>query len=527
MGLYINPGNENFAEILHDDYVDKTGLIAVINDTIGKKNRLSCISRPRRFGKSYAAFMLAAYYDCSCDSHELFDGLEIAKDESYEKHINQYNVLYLDITGFMSDTTLEGLPAFIRERIMREAIRDFPNLDAGNTLKEALAAIVAKTGKKFVAIIDEWDAPIRDPYSTTKTKKDFLEFLRSLFKSDITKRVFAAAYMTGILPIKKDGTQSAISEFWEYPILQPEEFAPYTGFVEEDVEQICKANSVSYESMKEWYNGYRVYLEDGEPISVYNPNSVVRAAMKGKFQSYWQQSSAVYGALDYINLDFDGLGEAMEKLTAGLDVLYHTSDFKNDLTSFETADDVLTLLTHFGYLTYDYEKQAGRIPNYEIMAEFGGMVHRVTHKETMERLKESEQFLSDLIAGNAKAVAANVQKVHMKESAPLWYNDEQALRAVIKLAFFTYRDHYIKLEELPSGTGYVDMAYIPRRYDPSPALIIELKAGGTLEDALAQIRSRNYAASVEGLGKDALLVAITYDKTDKTKEHHCKIERMA
>ncbi len=153
------------------------------------------------------------------------------------------------------------------------------------------------------------------------------------------------------------------------------------------------------------------------------------------------------------------------------------------------------------------------------------MVHRVTHKETMLRLKESEQFLSDIIAGKADAVAANIQKVHMKESAPLWYNNEQALRAIIKLAFFTYRDHYIKLEELPSGTGYVDMAYIPKKYDPSPALVIELKAGGTPEEAMEQIRSRNYASSVEGLGSNLLLVAITYDKDDKTRPHHCLIER--
>lgn len=195
------------------------------------------------------------------------------------------------------------------------------------------------------------------------------------------------------------------------------------------------------------------------------------------------------------------------------------------MVSFESADDVLTLLVHFGYFTYDSDKESIRIPNYEIQTEFGDMIHKVSHKETMERLKESEQFLSNIIAGNADAVAANLQKVHMKESTPLWYNDEQALRAIVKLAFFTYRDHYVKLEELPSGTGYVDMAYIPKRYDPSPALIIELKAGGTPEEAIKQIRSRNYASSIEELGNDILMVAITYDKDDKTKPHHCMIGR--
>jgi len=231
--------------------------------------------------------------------------------------------------------------------------------------------------------------------------------------------------------------------------------------------------------------------------------------------------------LDYINLDYDGLGLAMEKVTAGLEIPYVTTRFENDLTTFKTADDVLTLLTHFGYFTYDMEKGVGRIPNYEIMSEFGAMIHRVTHKETIARLKESEQLLIDMVSGNAEAVANNIQKVHMNESTPLWYNDEQALRAVIKLAFFTYRDHYIKLEELPSGTGYVDMAYFPKKYDSSPTIIIELKAGGTPEKAIEQMRSRNYASSVEGMGNGLLLVAITYDKADKSKQHFCIIERVS
>ena len=525
MGFYINPGNDNFKFIVNTNYIDKTGLIALLNSTINTENMLSCVSRPRRFGKSFAANMLEAYYDCSCDSHELFDGLEIARDESYEKHLNQYHVLYLDITGFLGGTTLEELPAYIQKDIVEDANRVFPDIKPGDTVKKCLNSIVDATGRKFIAIIDEWDAPVRDSASTPQIQKNYFEFLRSLFKSEIMKKVFAAAYMTGILPVKKDGTQSAISEFTEYTILKPGEFAPYTGFTEKDVREICEKKQVSFEKMKAWYNGYTLRETNREAISVYNPNSVVRAARDGNFDSYWEQSTAAYSALEYINLDFDGLGEAVEKLTAGLEVPVRTTKFKNDRVSFESADDVLTLLTHFGYFSYDSDKQSIRIPNYEIQSEFGDMIHKVSHKETMARLKESEQFLSDIIAGNAEAVAKNLQTVHMKESAPLGYNDEQALRAVIKLAFFIYRDHYIKLEELPSGTGYVDIAYIPKRYDPSPALIIELKAGGTPEEAFEQMRSRNYASSVEWLGREPLLVAITYDKDDKTKLHHCLIGR--
>ncbi len=525
MGFYINPGNENFRQILNDYYVDKSGLISVINGTLETGKRLSLVSRPRRFGKSYAANMLEAYYDCSCDSHALFDALEISKDESYEKHLNKYHVLYLDIAGFIGPSASLGeLPEYITERVMIDIERSFPDIKKSTDLREALSSVVDATGRKLVAIIDEWDIPVRDSDSTPKIQKEYLEFLRSLFKSEITKKVFAGVYMTGILPVKKDGSHSAISEFNEYSILDPEDFARYVGFLEEEVHTICNIKDVSFEKMRNWYNGYTLYLEDDEPISVYNPNSVIKASYRGKFKSYWEQSTAVYSALDYINMDFDALGDAVEKLTAGLDVPVKTQRFKNDLVSFESADDVLTLLIHFGYFTYDREKQTIRIPNYEIQTEFGDMIHKVSHKETMERVKESEQLLLDMIAGDTDAVAANIQKVHMKESTPIWYNDEQALRAVVKLAFFTYRDHYVKIEELPSGTGYVDMAFVPKKYDPSPALIIELKAGGTPEEAIEQIRSRNYASTIEGLGSKPLLVAITYDKDDKTKQHHCRIE---
>lgn len=88
MGTYLNPGNKAFQEILQSGYVDKTGLIALINQTVGTMQKLTCISRPRRFGKSYAAKMLCAYYDCSCDSHVLFDDKEIARIQGYLTHLN-------------------------------------------------------------------------------------------------------------------------------------------------------------------------------------------------------------------------------------------------------------------------------------------------------------------------------------------------------------------------------------------------------------------------------------------------------
>mgnify|MGYP002623406289 CR=1 FL=1 len=524
--MYINPGNQGFRELRTEDYVDKTGLISVVNRTLNGRRRLSCISRPRRFGKTYAACMLAAYYDASCDSAALFEGLQIAKNEDSAKYRNQFNVLYLDITSFLSEVEgREGLVPLIRRSVLLDIRDNYAEIyDEERSLPAMLQEIVRKDGRKFVAIIDEWDAPIRDSAATEESQKRYLEFLRGLFKSNITNEVFAGAYMTGILPIKKDGSQSAISEFKEYSILQPGPFAPYIGFTEEEVKGICQREEIPFDKMKEWYDGYSLRYGENE-ISIYNANSVMEAADRKEFQSYWRQSAAVNSLRDYINMDFDGLGSAAEKLLAGLEIPVKIQNFKNDLTSFESADDVLTLLIHFGYVTYEQEKEAIRIPNQEIQIEFADMIRKVTHRETMDRVRESDELLDSMVAGREEAVAQTMQKIHMEESAMRYYNNEQALRAVIKLALFTYRDHFIKMEELDTGVGYADIVYLPKKYENYPALIVELKYNDSADSGIAQIKQRNYPDVIKNYGGDILLVSISYDKQDLTKEHYCSIEK--
>ena len=235
MGTYLNPGNSGFTGIRNDTYVDKSGLIGLINDTIETPRRLTCISRPRRFGKSFAAKMLCAYYDKTCDSSALFDDLKIAADEetreSYRKHLNQYNVIYLDMTNVMGKSGGQNIISFIQSKVTEELASMYTEMKIENVFDETLIHVVELTGTKFVMIIDEWDAPIRE---TPEIEKDYLEFLRMLFKSSgTTDKIFAAVYMTGILPIKKDGSQSAISDFKEFTAVKPRKFGGYAGFTED------------------------------------------------------------------------------------------------------------------------------------------------------------------------------------------------------------------------------------------------------------------------------------------------------
>ena len=529
MGNYLNPGNSGFARIRNSIYVDKSSLIGLINETINTIRQLTCVSRPRRFGKSFAAQMLCAYYDRSCDSSELFADLAIARDpvytDSYQKHRNQYDVIYLDMTAVIGETSLGELVSYMKRNLVSELTKAYPDSNVAEGFVPTLANVVEATGRKFVMIIDEWDAPIREAWDEPEVQREYLEFLRSLFKnSGATAKIFAAAYMTGILPIKKDGSQSAISDFMEFSIVHPMEFAEYVGFTEEEVRKLCTEYAGDYSMMKQWYDGYTL----GKAGSIYNPSSVMKALRSKEFCSYWTETSASKSLMEYISLDFDGMSRTVAELLGGIAVPVDTNGFANDLVTFRDRDDVLTLLIHLGYLSYDRESATVRIPNEEIRLAFARAVRRVKRNETIQRVQESDQLIRDTVQGNEAAVAAQIEKIHREETTPLFYHNEQSLRSVIKLAYFSYKDQYLKFEELPSGDGYADIVYLPKKLSPLPALVIELKWNQDAEGAIAQIQKKKYPEGLKGYGGEILLVGISYDRNEKGegRRHTCVIERV-
>ncbi len=416
MGTYLNPGNNGFSRIVKNNYVDKTGLIGIINKTIDTTDNLTCISRPRRFGKSYAAQMLCAYYDVTCDSHELFKDYQIAEEESYEKNINQYHVINLDITSFVSEARIEGIafkdvPSGICAAIRNDVEMQYAELKKGLTLNDTLIDLVQKTGKKIIFIIDEWDSMIRETVGDSEAQERYLNLLRSWFKNgNFTPAVVAAAYMTGILPIKKDGSQSAISDFDEYTVLDPGNFADFVGFTREEVKRICDEKGKDFEKMKLWYDGYTF----GEKHSIYNPYSVMHAAGSGKYKSYWKKTSAAETLMTYIDMDQDDLQDTIARLIAGESIIVDTDSFQNDVETFTSKDDVLTLLTHLGYLTYEEEPDSYdddsvvglvRIPNEEVRSEFDKILRKSKHKSLIDLVKKSDRLLKDTLEGKSEEVA--------------------------------------------------------------------------------------------------------------------------
>lgn len=519
MGILINPGHAGFATIRASTYVDKSGLIAEMNRTLGTTEKLTCVSRPRRFGKSFAAKMLCAYYDATCDSHVLFDDLAIARDPSYERHLNAYNVLYLDMSQILQETDGGKLVDHLTASLRTELRQEFPSAESSFSLSADLVNAAEASGRQFVAIFDEWDAPIRE---SPADAHDYLELLRALFKSSATTdRIFAGAFLTGIFPIKKDKGQSAVSDFWEYSVLFPGPFAPYVGFLEDEVRTLCSQEGLDFEEMQRWYDGYELdYVK-----SVYNPYAVMRATRSRRFGSYWRQTSAADTLLTYLDLDFEGLQDDAVRLMAGEELGVETGDFKNDPALIGSRDDALTLMIHLGYLTYEEEFNGhgwARIPNAEMHMEFEKVLRRATHPELVRLVRESDELLHRTIALDAEFVAAAVAKVHDTNYAPKFYNDEQALRHTVKMAYISAVDQYARVEELPSGHGLADLVFIPRKRSPLPALVVELKWNEAAVGAIAQVKDRNYAGLPCELSDDTLLVGISYDK--KTKKHTCCIE---
>jgi hypothetical protein len=521
MGQYLNVGNAGFQSVKKGLYVDKTGMIAYINSTLGTMRKLTCVSRPRRFGKSYAAKMLCAYYDRSCDSRELFQDCKIAKDPSFEKHLNQYDVLYLDITWFISNVTeIKDTVAEMQRDVIRDLHENYPDIAEEKSLPKMLAKIAEVTGKKFIIIIDEWDALFREAKDDYALQEEYIQLLRGLFKSSgQTDKMIEAAYITGILPIKKYGTQSAMTDFKEYTMLAPQKLAEYVGFTEGEVKELCETHNMDFAEVKRWYDGYSF----SKLQSVYSPNSVIEAINNEELGNYWTQSETYESLKVYIDMDEDGLKEAIVQMLGGARCKIDTGTFQNDMTNIKRKDDVLTLLVHLGYLAYHAESQSVYIPNEEVRREFIRAVTAGKHREVARLIQNSDQLLKDTLSMNTEAVASAIEKAHSAGISPLFYNDEQALRSIIRFAYISCADEFLRIEELPAGNGYADVVYLPKKGSELPIMVIELKYNQSAEGAIAQIKNKNYPQVLDGFGSEILLIGINYDK--KSKKHSCCIEK--
>lgn len=525
MGMFFNPGNSGFLSAVRSQiYVDKSDLIQFTNSAIGTEQRFICVSRPRRFGKSITVKMLAAYYSRGCDSGEIFQALKIAGSPAYEKELNKSNVISLDVQWFRSVAGTRGdadrIVSYMQEEVIGELRQQYPDVvrEEDISLPEVLLRIHSRTGEQFVVLLDEWDCLFREERQNRELQEAYLHFLRGMFKGGPAESYVKLAYMTGILPIKKYGTQSALNNFDEYTMARPAMLAKYVGFTEPEVKKLCRKYHMDFAEAKRLYDGYAF----PKAASVYSPNSVIEAMRRESFGNYWTGTETYEALQFYIDLDEDGLKETLVQMLGGGNCVIDIGSFQNDMTSIKCRDDVLTLLVHLGYLAYDETRGSVPIPNEEVRQEFVRAVKGGKRRELSKLIRNSDQLLQDTLDGKADHVAKAIEKAHSAGTAPLFCNNEQALRSVIKFAYISAVEAFQEIQELPSGTGYADIVYLPKKGSAMPVIVIELKWNKKAGSAIQQTRDRNYPQALEGMDTDILLVAITYD--ERTKKHTCQIE---
>ena len=526
MGSYFNPSNDGFKQALRSQiYVDKTGLIGFTNSILDTEQKFAAVSRARRFGKSMAAKLLIAYYSKGCDSRELFKGLKAETLPSFESELNKNNVIMIDFQEHLSSARGNNEPEKILEYINKRVVDDirkvYPDIVSNEDcfIPDVLRKINEVTNEQFIVIIDEWDCLFREAKNNIELQNKYINFLRGMFKGYMADKVIKLAYITGILPIKKYGTQSALNNFKEYTMVSPDQLAEYVGFTEAEVKSLCERFDMDFEECRRWYDGYSFETQK----SVYNPNSVVEAMLRHKFNSYWTKTDTYEVLRDYIGMNIDGLKNDIISMLAGKRCRIDPVNFQNDMISINNKDDVMTLLVHLGYLAFDESTNKVYIPNREIAAEFATSVKEQKHwGDIAKAIRNSEDLIDAILENDTDFIAKQLDIVHEDESSVLTYNNENSLACAINIAFYTAFRYYSIFRELDTGKGFADMVYIPRPGCEYPALLLELKYNDNVDSAIKQIKEKRYTGRLTHYLDNLLMIGINYDK--ETKKHTCVIE---
>ena len=549
MGNILNPGNDNsFIRLVKfkdsEIFVDKTDFIKEMSAKINAQNRFFAVTRPRRFGKTVTAHMLSAYYSKGYAGQKIFDGLKISENTGFADHLNKYNVIYIDMNkdkfiSYKADKSLyiediDDLVDFLQYMVIRdlkenkeyaEQISNDP-LIGKKSLSSALEVIFKYTGEPFILIMDEWDLICREYQNEPALQEKFIEFLRGLFKSDDGLSCFALAYLTGILPIKKYNSQSALNGFDEYNMLAPGEYATYFGFTEDEVADIVKSPNckVTHQELKEWYEGYKI-----KGVGIYNPNSVCKAVSRNECISYWSGTSSNEEFVRLINTDFEGLKEDIINLIEGEEVTFSCANFQNDMVTIKDKNDVFSLLVCLGYLgcsdTKNKYRKVAYVPNAEIKAVLMDIVREQNWYERMETIKRSENLLKAIKKLDGATVAAIIQEIHNSSAVALLdYNDEESLTyCVMTGLLWATLDDYSYHREDQAGKGRADLVYEPITRK-QPVILIEFKYDDSAEEAIKQIKTKEYFKRYIKQYRNIILVGINY--STETKDHQCMIEKL-
>ena len=499
-------------------------LIHELNQLLNSEDSFVCVARPRRFGKSMAGNMIAAYYGKKANSRPIFENLKIAQTPDFETYLNAFNVIKLDVNGFYSNSNHhEDIVPLFTAKVRRELQREFPDcgLEESDSFSDCIEKIYAETGEQFVVILDEYDVLVREKVKSS-IFDPYLKFLNGMFKNSDLAPAFALVYLTGILPIVRDKIQSKLNLFTEYTMTDAKSLTEFVGFTEDETRALSEQYQMDFEECRRWYDGYKMNYHD-KTFELYNPKSVVQAMIDKKFGNYWTKTGSYDSIKAYISMNFEGIRDDVKAMIAGERVDVKVDKFLNTMTDFHSKDAVFVYLIHLGYLTYDSITKQCYIPNHEIRSEWINAIEDdPDYAKAIEIVNNSKILLDKTVEGDAQAVAEALSAAHEQLMSRQRYNHEACLQCAIRFAYFYATSRYTIISELPAGKGYADVVFIP--YVPNvPAMIVELKRNRSAGAALQQIENKQYFDVMDKYQGDLLLVAVNYD--EKTNEHTCEIKR--
>ena len=534
MGMFLNtvsPFEAYRAMAATRFFADKTWLLHEILESLeidGQK--YICLTRPRRFGKTVMANMIGAFFEKHVDSSSLFGGLEIGKSEYYGKYLNARDVIYIDFSEVPRDCgSYQQYIERIQNGLNRDLAAAYPEFAIGkaHSVWDTLTEIFEKTTHRFMFVIDEWDAVFHMPFITEENTEEYLLFLKSLLKS---KGYVELAYMTGILPIAKYSDGSELNMFDEYTMAGSKKYSEYFGFLDREVDSLygiyretTRRPRITREDLREWYDGY--VTASGSRL--YNPRSIVSALRDNQLGSYWTNSGAYDSVFSYMKENVEGVRDDLAIMVSGGRIEARIQEYAATAKELNTKNQIYSAMVVYGLLTY--EDGEVFIPNKELMKKFDELLLEHESLGYINRLaRESSRMLKATLLGDTKTMAEILKFAHDTESPIFSYNSEIELSAVVNLVYLAARDKYRVEREDKAGEGYVDFIFYPHRKE-ADGIILELKTGGSAEDAVRQIKDRKYSLRFKGKLGEAdiytgriLAVGIAYDR--KTKEHSCKVE---
>lgn len=535
MGMFLNSRmpSEAYKEVRQDKYfVDKTMLIDELIPAIGTKSRYLCLTRPRRFGKTVMANMVAAFFGRNENVGCGFDKSAISHTESFEEHLHQHDVIYIDFSRMpRSCDCYNKYINRIQDGINQDLADEYPDLgiDYSESPWDILQRIFEKRNHKFIFVMDEWDAVFHMPFITMEEQCEYLLFLKNLLKDQAYVEL---VYMTGILPIAKYSDGSELNMFLEYNMATAERFSGYFGFTDKEVDalfaiyqRMTKNPKIIREELRIWYDGY--HTASGNKI--YNPRSIVSALTDNQLRNYWTSSGTYDSIFGYIKANIADVQDDLAILFSGAAVPADIQEYAATNMELETKDEIYSAMVVYGLLTY--EGGCVSIPNKELMDSYAAMMKREKSLGYIYNLANaSKKMLKATLAGDTRTMAEILKYAHDTESPIFSYNSEIELSAIVNLSYLAARDKYRVEREDKAGKGYVDFIFYPeQRWETG--IILELKVNHAPEEAIRQIKDKNYVLRFKGkLGEKPkytgriLAVGISYDK--ETKEHRCKVEAL-